>query len=130
MGLDLVTVEEKDLGGSVLFEDTAFSFAFLDYANPLVSPGGGTFLAADFNENGVVDGADLNAWKTGFGTGTQKAQGDADADGDVDGSDYLVWQRQFGTLPTAAAAAAAVPEPSAIALALTAGLAFIARRRK
>lgn len=130
LGLDLVTVEEKDNGGSVLFQDTAFSFAFLDYANPLEARGEGVFLAADFNENGIVDGADLAAWKSGFGTGTLKSQGDANLDGHVDGSDFLIWQRQLGSLPPVAATAGAVPEPAALAMAMTAGLALAIRRRK
>jgi hypothetical protein len=121
-GLDLITQEEKDLGGAIVFEDTSFSFAFIDYAAPPEAPGGGNFLEADFNQNGIVDGDDLAAWKTGFGTGTTKAQGDADADGDVDGSDFLTWQQQFGTLPLAGANAGAVPEPHAAVLALVASL--------
>jgi hypothetical protein len=55
-------------------------------------------LAADFNEDFVpVDSVDLGIWKTGFGTGTTKADGDADDDGDVDGNDFLIWQQQFGS---------------------------------
>ena len=81
-------------------------------------------FAADFNGNGVVDGADLALWKTGFGkaTGAVRADGDADADGDVDGSDFLAWQKQFGS-GSATVAAGAVPEPAG---ALLAGLAVVA----
>ena len=130
-GLDLITIAEKDLGGAVLFEDTAFSFAFLDYANPLVAPGGGSFLEADFNQDGSVNGTDLTAWKGGFGTGTTKAQGDANADGKVDGADYLVWQRQFGQAPPTTVAAGAVPEPTTALLSGLglAALAVVRRRR-
>jgi hypothetical protein len=56
-------------------------------------------LAADFNSNGQVNAADLTAWRGGFGTGTTKAQGNADGDGDVDGADFLTWQRQLGQTP-------------------------------
>jgi hypothetical protein len=119
-GLDLITQAEKDLGQGVTFEDTAFSFAFIDYDAPLVAPGGGNFLEADFNQDGDVDGGDLNAWKAGFGDGTTKAEGDADADADVDGRDLLTWQRQLGQSPPATIAAGAVPEPSAAMLALLA----------
>ncbi|RIK76550.1 MAG: hypothetical protein DCC67_13735 [Planctomycetota bacterium] len=130
LGLDLVTIEEKDAGAGITFEDTAFSFAYIDYLAPPESTGPGNFLAADFNENGVVDGADLAAWKNGFGTGDSKAEGDADADLDVDGADFLAWQRQFGQLPAGAATAAAVPEPQAVLLALLAGAALAGCRRR
>ncbi|RIK88922.1 MAG: hypothetical protein DCC67_00100 [Planctomycetota bacterium] len=71
--------------------------------------------AADFDEDGDVDGADLAAWRQGFpiAAGALKSHGDADADGDVDGADFLVWQRQRAP----ASPAAAVPEPAAFALA-------------
>lgn len=76
-------------------------------------------FAADFNSDGVVNAADLQAWKAGFGaaTGASRINGDANGDGAVNGSDFLVWQRQFGsgmTTPTAAA----VPEPATGLLAL------------
>lgn len=49
---------------------------------------------ADFNDDGVIDAADLLVWKTSFG---MDAGADADGDGDSDGADYLVWQRTLGT---------------------------------
>jgi hypothetical protein len=48
---------------------------------------------ADFNNNNVVDGADLTVWKTAYGT---NANADADGDGDSDGRDFLIWQRSIG----------------------------------
>ena len=56
------------------------------------------FSAADFDEDGNVDGEDFLAWQANFGltVGATKADGDADGDGDVDGSDFLIWQTQFG----------------------------------
>jgi len=70
-------------------------------------------LAADFNEDGVVDGGDLTRWRTGFGTtsGATRMQGNADGDQDVDGADFLIWQRQLGR-SAAEAAAGVVSEPS------------------
>jgi hypothetical protein len=79
---------------------------------------GQTFLEADFDNSGSVDGPDLASWSANFGiqANAQKFQGDADADADVDGADFLVWQRQLGGSP-ATIAAAAVPEPNALLLA-------------
>jgi hypothetical protein len=55
--------------------------------------GAPTPAAADFNNTGGVNAADLALWKTAFGT---NANADADDDGDSDGADFLRWQRQFG----------------------------------
>lgn len=90
-----------------------------------------SFAAADFNDDGFVDGADLAAWQTNFGTasGATKLQGDADFDGDVDGADYLIWQQQWTAPGAGVAAVAEVPEPTG-ALLLMASLIGIAWRRK
>ncbi|MBA3484004.1 MAG: hypothetical protein H0T51_19545 [Pirellulales bacterium] len=79
-------------------------------------------LSGDFDENGVVDLADLTKWRVGFGTtGTAThMDGDADADGDVDGGDFLEWQQQLGSEP-ALVASESVPEPCAIVLVSLAG---------
>lgn len=71
------------------------------------------FAAADFDESGEVDGDDLAAWKTGFGTAedAQHDDGDADEDGDVDGVDFLAWQQQLS-----AAGATPAPEPASATL--------------
>ena len=78
--------------------------------------GEATILAADFDENGVVDGADLTRWRSGFGTGSTHIQGNSDGDGDVDGADFLTWQRQIGSSAPAASANAPVPEPATMLL--------------
>ena len=81
---------------------------------------------ADFNNDGVVDSADLAIWSAGYGTGTSHNQGDANLDGIVNGLDFLVWQRQAGSLVLSTQVTIApgnVPEPSACWLmAIAAGL--------
>jgi hypothetical protein len=71
-----------------------------------------TFLSADFNEDGYVDGTDLATWREAFAI---SSLGDADGDGDSDGVDFLTWQRQF-TGPPAQVSSEAVPEPNVCCL--------------
>ncbi|WP_428305893.1 fibronectin type III domain-containing protein [Lacipirellula sp.] len=78
----------------------------VDYFNLLAPPA----PVADFNSDGVVDGADFLAWQRGFGkTNAAQTDGDADFDGTVSGSDLDVWKSQFGSAsqqPSAVASAA------------------------
>ncbi|HMP08519.1 MAG TPA: endo-1,4-beta-xylanase, partial [Lacipirellulaceae bacterium] len=77
-------------------------------------------LAADFNDDGQVDEADLAVWQQRFN------------DGLADGADLLLWQQQLGLVasaPNSTAAVAGVPEPSAIVLAVVAGVGARLRRR-
>jgi hypothetical protein len=66
---------------------------------------------ADFDKNGIVDGADLETWNAGFGMSgaVTPMQGDVDRNLRIDGADFLYLQRERGT---AAAAPASIPEPS------------------
>jgi hypothetical protein len=86
-------------------------------------------LAADFDDDGDVDGDDLTRWRSGFGTSSLHEQGNADGDGDVDGNDFLVWQRSLGW-STTGAPASTVPEPTSCLL-LVAAIASVctAKRR-
>ena len=57
-----------------------------------------TFLAADFNLNGLVDAADYvewrkNVWRT---VSALRSEGDATGDGAVDSADYVIWKQNFG----------------------------------
>jgi hypothetical protein len=70
---------------------------------------------ADFNSDGVVDGADFLIWQRGFGTGSTLGQGDANGSGTVDASDLAIWKGAFGG--SSVAAAGSVPEPSSAVLA-------------
>lgn len=82
-------------------------------------------LAADFNEDGVVDAADRADFDAGFGKQpATHADGDADSDRDVDGADLLIWQRQLSAPPSSAIS---LPEPAAALLALFATLPMIFR---
>ena len=91
----------------------------------VLNPGGTTLsllvnstLPGDFDNDGDVDGDDLSALETNFGTtgGAGRAQGDADGDFDVDGADFIEWQRGF---TGSTAASVAVPEPNSLILALS-----------
>lgn len=69
---------------------------------------------ADFDQNGVVSGADFLAWQQGFGISTATtAGGDADSDGDVDSNDLVHWQSQYGssTAPSIASTVGALTQP-------------------
>jgi hypothetical protein len=89
-------------------------------------------IAADFNEDGVVDGADFLAWQRGFGISDGSAgpaDGDANDDGNVDAADLDLWKTNFGP-GGVIAAVAAVPEPRVgILAAMAASLICAARRR-
>jgi T5SS/PEP-CTERM-associated repeat protein len=85
-------------------------------------------LAADFDEDGEVDGDDLTRWRMGFGTGIAHMLGNADGDGDVDGNDFLVWQRQLGSTTPSAQVAAPIPEPTSYLLAAAACAGIYVRR--
>jgi len=87
-------------------------------------------LAADFNSDGLVDGADLSAWGRAF---RETAGADADDDGDSDGADFLAWQRQRGLAGAGGSgevAGAAVPEANSAVLAGLGGAALAGARRR
>jgi hypothetical protein len=72
---------------------------------------------ADFNEDGMVDEADLMTWESGYGQfpgNASKADGDANRDGLVNGSDFLRWQAQFDE--STGNLLVALPEPTTWAM--------------
>lgn len=87
--------------------------------NPVAVPG-------DYNNDGSVNDADYDVWKTNFGSTTN-----LDADGNrnnvVDAADYTVW-RDNAELGGAATATGTVPEPGALVLCLTAAVLLAFRR--
>ena len=89
------------------------------------------FFDADFDEDGDVDGDDLNNWQTGYGMGgASHMDGDANGDGRVDSADFMIWQRQVGLgVSPLVAAVSAVPEPNTGVL-LCLGCLFWGRRRR
>jgi hypothetical protein len=91
-----------------------------------------TFLAADFNQDGNVDGTDLATWSNSFGaaSGAPPDAGDANGDGAIDGSDFLLWQRQVNVSANQSASILSVPEPSALGLIVGAFLLATPRQRR
>ncbi len=87
--------------------------------------------SADFDKNGVVDGADFLIWQANFLTlsGGTSNTGDANGDGAVNGNDFLIWQRDFAHGGAGGGAVAAVPEPTAAVAALCTLLAMAVRRK-
>jgi hypothetical protein len=89
------------------------------------------YAPADFNEDGLVDGDDLDVWRVGLGltAGALHTQGDANGDFAVDGSDFLIWQRGLNNSGNARATSLGVPEPTSLVAALAAmGAAYLRRR--
>ncbi|MBL9162093.1 MAG: hypothetical protein JNL18_05045 [Planctomycetaceae bacterium] len=83
---------------------------------------------ADFNGDGLVDGADFLVWQQNLGlaAGATNEQGDADGNAAVNDLDLVAWQTNFGAGATPPPISA-IPEPAAAtlaALALLAGAAL------
>ncbi|BBO35732.1 LamG-like jellyroll fold domain-containing protein [Lacipirellula parvula] len=82
---------------------------------------------ADFDGNGVVNGADFLIWQRGFGPSGTPTTGDANGNGTVDAADLAIWKAQFGGAPNVSA----VPEPATLALgAMGIGVMALAARRR
>jgi hypothetical protein len=94
---------DEDLPGAVSLGPLTLTLSGI-VASPAVD-------SADFDSDGMVDGADFLAWQVGVGTSAAgPAQGDANGDMAVDGADLAIWQQKHGIPP--AVATALVPEPA------------------
>ncbi|MBN1851573.1 MAG: hypothetical protein JW829_02580, partial [Pirellulales bacterium] len=71
-------------------------------------------LAADFDNDGDVDGSDFVIWQNSFGVDDG---GDANGDGCTDKKDLLRWQGEFGHVNSTASAI--IPEPASIVMIIT-----------
>lgn len=95
LGLDMVATTSELVNP----EDTAFSFAFIDFTVDLMAPS--SPLDGDFDNDNDVDGADFLAWQRGF-------------PGTFDSGDLADWQMNYGGGPLPAAQS--VPEPTSAIL--------------
>jgi hypothetical protein len=96
------------------------NFSFMAFAmNPTAAAPPPGLLLGDFNNDGRVDAADYDVWKSHFGSTTHLAA-DANGNGIVDAADYTIWRDHFS--PTSGAAATetiGVAEPASVSLALS-----------
>ena len=76
-----------------------------------------SFLAADFDHDGDVDGADYLVWQSSFGSTTNLAA-DGNGNGVIDAADYTVWRDAFGLDTSSQISQTTVPEPSTLLLVL------------
>lgn len=83
----------------------------------------------DFNQDGVVDGADFLLWQQ-QADGGEHLQADGNGDLVVDGLDLDVWKIAAASGTNSASAVTAVPEPAALALASLAASLFAQRKKR
>ena len=88
-------------------------------------------LSADFDEDGLVGGADFLTWQRNYGTllDATHAMGDSDGDGDVVADDLAAFQLAYGA-PPILNGTVSVPEPGTIGLALLLAIGLWAWRRR
>jgi predicted outer membrane repeat protein len=110
------TADQREAPFTRLYDGSGDSRARLDIgAFELQGPG----IAADFDDDHDVDGADFLAWQRGLGAQgsmAMKSKGNADSDEDVDAVDLAIWKAGFGAaanLTAQPALATLVVEPRA-----------------
>ena len=75
-------------------------------------------VVGDYDQNGLVDAGDYDAWRAAFGTAD--AAVDGNGDGVVDAADYVLWRRALSQPQSAivdVAATMIVAEPTSVAIA-------------
>jgi hypothetical protein len=85
-------------------------------------------IRGDYNSDGVVDAADYTLWRDQRGTSGLLRTADGDFNGVVNDADYAVWSSQYGATPALVNTSTSIPEPTGVAIVLTAA-ACAARRR-
>jgi autotransporter-associated beta strand protein len=84
---------------------------------------------ADFNDDGMIDGADFLIWQRNFGGTGNLGAGDANGDTMINGDDLAIWRNQFGAAPSVASGVAA-PEPATGALTFVLAVVVFAVERR
>lgn len=101
-----------NIGGGVRFNGITYDYN-RDEVLVSLSPG----IAADFNLDGEVSGADLLVWQRSLGAPCEPGVGaDANCDGYVDGADLAVWSAGMAAAASQSATQSAVPEPTSVGL--------------
>jgi arylsulfatase len=127
--------ESNDLADSPAFAET-FDQMLASYERWAYQNGVTTTLpwsAADFNKDGTLDAADLDAFKSGWlegvalGSYETFARGDVDLDGDTDINDFVLMRKAFrlggaGQLALSIVDSPGVPEPGSATLLIGASL--------
>jgi hypothetical protein len=94
-----------------------------------------SYVLGDYNDDGRVDAADYDVWRSTYGQTGEGLKADSDNDNFVGATDYVAWLKNFGhtglsTPPgSGAVSTAAIPEPSTLTLVAVALLAPIRRLR-
>jgi hypothetical protein len=87
-------------------------------------------VKADYNHNGVVDGADYLVWQRQFGMTAANLDADGNGDGAVSTLDRLLWAQHIGKTAGTPSGIAAIPEPASACLAAWAAAVLGAARRR
>lgn len=99
-------------------------------SNTIVAFTATPITSADFNADGVVDGADFLQWQRGNGKaiGATHQEGDANRDGAVDAADLELWKASF-TAPPGDGTSTAIPEPATGLLSSAGAIVFAAQKK-